>query len=241
MNPINGGTVGVPPSTVTLTLPTGETVGLGDWIDDRLFSTVQVGNGFQGTVEAFSSARSQQLPGGTRMSTKVDTNIPRAGSMGLNQDQEAFVYGLAIKPVRAMRPVTAQQPTLGDTGGAGGSYSDPLRLYTLFTLDRLTYVAFEYNEKKYVQGTIADLPQGNGYHVFSTLDSMEIAQNGPPSPRDRIAMIIPVWMRSGLAYTVYIEAVTALAIAQPASDGNADLTYADIKVTFNGLFKKIVS
>ena len=161
--------------------------------------------------------------------------------MGLNQDQEAFVYGLAIKPVRAMRPVTAQQPTLGDTGGAGGSYSDPLRLYTLFTLDRLTYVAFEYNEKKYVQGTIADLPQGNGYHVFSTLDSMEIAQNGPPSPRDRIAMIIPVWMRSGLAYTVYIEAVTALAIAQPASDGNADLTYADIKVTFNGLFKKIVS
>ena len=47
------GTVGVAPGTTTITLPNGQTVSIEDWIDDKLYSTVQLTNGQTTPVEAF--------------------------------------------------------------------------------------------------------------------------------------------------------------------------------------------
>lgn len=233
------GTVGVAPGTTTITLENGQTIQISDWVDDKYYSTVQLNNGQNGPVEAFSAGRSQQIPGGTRTSTRVDTNIPRAGSAGLPKDNEMYVYGVGLKMVRAMRPAdNAQQPQLGDTNGA---WSDPPTLRTLFNVDRVTYLEFQYNGKSYSQGVMQDYPQGHGYSVFSTNATFEIAQNGIPSPRDRNALVLPVWMRENLGYTFAFQPEAALVIAQDASDGNADLTFVDVKVYLYGLIRRNVT
>jgi hypothetical protein len=217
----------------------GQTIQISDWIDDKLYSTVQLNNGQNGPVEAFSAGRSQQIPGGTRTSTRVDTNIPRAGSAGLPQSWEMYVYGVGIKMTRVERPATGQaQPQLADSGGA---LSDPPTLRTLFNVDRVTYLEYNYNGKTYSQGVMQDYPQGHGFSVFSTNAFFELAQNGVPSPRDRNALVLPVWMRENLGYAFTMQPEAALVINQAASDAGAALTFADIKVYFYGLIRRNVT
>jgi hypothetical protein len=234
-----GGTVGVAPGTTTITMDDGRTIQISDWIDDKLYSTVQLNNGQVGPVEAFSAGRSQQIPGGTRTSTRVDTNIPRAGSAGLPKDWEMYVYGVGLKMVRVMRGLTAT-PTVPTLADGGGALSDPPTLRTLFNVDRVTYLEYIYNGKVYSQGVMQDYPQGHGYNVFSTNAAFELAQNGVPSPRDRNAMVLPVWMRENLGYTFAFQPEAALAIAQPASDGGVDLGNCDVKVYYYGLIRRSV-
>jgi hypothetical protein len=231
------GTVGIAPGTTTITLENGDTMQVSDWIDDKLYSTVQLNVGVQ-PVEAFSAGRSQQIPGGTRTSTRVDTNIPRPGSAGLQKDWEMYVYGVGVKLVRVCRPATGQQqPQLADGNGA---LSDPPTLRTLFNIDRVTFLNYDYNGKSYSNGVMQDYPQGHGFNVFSTNASFELAQNGIPSPRDRNALVLPVWMRENLGYTFSFQPEAAIVIAQPASDNGAVLTFADCKVYFYGLIKRNV-
>lgn len=234
-----GGTVGVAPGTTTITLENGQTIQISDWIDDKLYSTVQLQNGQSGPVEAFSAGRSQQIPGGTRTSTRVDTNIPRAGSAGLPKDWEMYVYSVGLKMTRVERGVTAT-PLVPQLADGGGALSDPPTLRTLFNVDRVTYLEYQYNGKTYSQGVMQNYPQGHGFNVFSTNAFFELAQNGVPSPRDRNALVLPVWMRENLGYTFAFQPEAALGIAQPASDGGVVLNCADIKVEFHGLIRRSV-
>lgn len=232
------GTVGVAPGTTTITMENGQTMQISDWIDDKLYSTVQINNGVA-PVEAFSAGRSQQIPGGTRTSTRVDTNIPRPGSAGLNKDWEMYVYGVGVKATRACRPADGQQqPQLADSGGA---LSDPPTLRTLFNIDRVTFLEYTYNGKTYSNGVMQDYPQGHGFNVFSTNAFFELAQNGVPSPRDRNALVLPVWMRENLGYTFSFQPEAAIVIAQPASDGGDDLEFVDLKTYFYGLIRRNVT
>jgi hypothetical protein len=232
------GSVGVAPGTTTLKLPDGTAIQLSDWIDDKFYATVQLTNGQTTPVEAFSAGRSQAIPNGTRTTTRVDTNIPRAGDSGLPKDWEMLIYGIGVKMTRVMRaPTGASQPVLGDTGGA---LSDPPRLASLFNFDRVTFLAFEYNSKLYTTGVAQDYPQGHGYNVFSTNPSFELAQFGVPSPRDRNALVLPIHMRENLGYKMIFQPEAAIVINQPASDGSTALTFADIKVYLYGLIKRTV-
>lgn len=233
------GTVGVAPGTTTFTLPDGRTVQIEDWIDDKIYSTVQINNGRTEPVEAFVNGRSQPINGGTRTSTRVDNNMSRAGDTGLPMSWEMFVYGIGIKMVRAMRPATNESsPRLGDTGGA---LSDPPTLRTLFNVDRVTFVQFIFNEKAYTSGVIQDYPQGHGFNVFSTNANFELAQNGVPSPRDRNALVLPIWLRENISFRLAFQPEVAVVISQPASDGGDNLTFADLKAYLYGLLKRNVS
>ena len=232
------GTVGVAPGTTTITLPNGQTVSIEDWIDDKLYSTVQFSNGQTTPVEAFVSGRSQPIPGGTRAATRVDTNVPRSGDTGLPMSWEMYIYGIGIKMVRVCRPQTNQaQPVLADGSGA---LSDPPTLRTLFNVDRVTYLEFSYNDKKYTYGVMQDYPQGHGFNVFSTNASFELAQNGVPSPRDRNALVLPIWLRENLAYKLSFSPEAPLVINQAASDNGASLTFADVKTYLYGLIRRNV-
>lgn len=232
------GYVGVAPGTTTVTLPDGTTIALADWIDDKLYSTVQLATGQATPVEAFSNGRSQPIPGGTRISTRVDTNVPRQGGSGLPKDWEMLIYGWGLKLTRVMRPPTgASQPTLADTGGA---LSNPATLNTWFQIDRLLFFQYEYNGKQYTQGVPQDYPQGHGFYVFSTNMAFEYANNGVPSPRDRQALVLPVHMRENLSFTGVFQPEAALVINQAASDGGTALTFADLKLYDYGLIKRTV-
>lgn len=231
------GTVGVAPGTTTITLPNGQTVSIEDWIDDKLYSTVQLTNGQTSPVEAFVSGRSQPIPGGQRAATRVDTNVPRSGDTGLPMSWEMYIYGIGISMVRVMRATSGGLVVLADGSGA---LSNPPQLVTLFNVDRVTYLEFSYNDKKYTYGVMKDYPQGNGYNVFSTNSSFELAQNGQPSPRDRNALVLPIWLRENLAYKLSFSPEAPLVINQPASDNGTALTFADVKSYLYGLIRRNV-
>jgi len=232
------GFVGVAPGTTTLKLPDGSVIALADWIDDKLYGSIELGNGDTGQIEAFSNGRSQPIPGGARSQTRVDTNVPRNGDNGLPKDWEALIYGWGIKFSRFMRPPTgSSNPTLADTGGA---LSDPPTLRSVFDIDRVTFFAYEYNGKIYTSGVIQDYPTGHGFSVFSTNPAFELANNGIPSPRDRVALVLPVHERENLGYKGLFQPEAALVIAQAASDGGDNLTFADVKVYKYGLIKRTV-
>jgi len=228
------GFVGRPPGTTTLTLPDGSSVALGDWIDDRHWATVELENGDVTTLIAFSSGRSQQIVGGQRMNTLVDTNIPGSGINGLPPAWQFLVYGLAVEFTRAAR-VTSPSTVL-----QLADFSDPLRFGTFFELNRRLFLEYQYNGKDYSQGLVVDYPQGHGPYLFSTQPATENVTNGVPSPRDRLAMVLPIWERDGLGYGMTITPVIALVIAQPASDDEADLDHVDMRVTKNGLICRTV-
>jgi hypothetical protein len=221
-------------------LENGDVIAVADWIDDHLFSTVQLVNGQTGSVEGFSASRSQQIPGGTRVSTRVDTNLPRAGANGLQLAWEMYIYSLNVFIVRAMRGTTAA-PTVCQLVDAGGSLSDPPTLRTLFQVDRVTALAFSYNGKEYTQGVIQNYPQGHGYSAFSTQGQFEFAQNGVPSPRDRNALVLPIHMTEMVAYTLTYQPEAALVINQLASDGTTALTFVDVKSEIRGLIRRSTS
>lgn len=232
------GTVGVAPGTTTISLPNGQTVSIEDWIDDKLYSTIQFVNGQTTPVEAFVSGRSQPVPGGQRAATRVDTNVPRSGDTGLPMSWEMYIYGIGIKVVRVMRtPTGVTQPVLADGAGA---LSNPPTLATMFAIDRVTYLEFTYNDKRYTYGVMQDYPQGHGYNVFSTNSSFEIAQNGVPSPRDRNALVLPIWLRENLAYKLSFSPEAPLVINQTASDNATALTFADVKSYLYGLIRRNV-
>jgi hypothetical protein len=232
------GFVGVAPGTTTLKLPDGSVIALADWIDDKLYGSVQMESGDTGQVEAFSNGRSQPIPGGARSQTRVDTNVPRNGDNGLPKDWEMLVYGWGIQFTRIMRtPTGAQEPILADINGA---LSDPPTLRTVFDIDRVTFFAYEYNAKIYTSGVIQNYPTGHGFSTFSTNPAFELANNGIPSPRDRVALVLPVHERENLGYKGIFQPEAAIVIAQAASDGGDDLTYADMKVSKYGLIKRTV-
>lgn len=228
------GKVGVAPGTTTLTLPSGQSIALSDWIDDKHWTTVELENGDNDSLDAFASGRSQQITGGTRTNTLLDTNVPRNGSIGLPKDWEFMVYGWAFEVIRVCRPTGAEiSPRLT-------SYSDPVNLRTMFELDRRLFNQYIYNGKMYTQGLFRDYPQGHGISLFTTNSSTELANNGIPSPRDRVALVLPVHERENLGYAFEITPVIALLIEQAAADGGEVLNFLDMRISKNGLIRRTV-
>lgn len=227
------GFVGVAPGTTTLTLPDGSVIALADWIDDKLYGSLELENGQTESIEAFSNGRSQPIPGGTRPQTRVDTNIPRNGDSGLPKDWEMLVYGWGIKLSRAFGGADA-----GVTRTLGAQ-SDPVTLATMFDIDRKVYFEYQYNSKAYTNGVMEDYPQGHGYTVFSTNAAFEVAQNGVPSPRDRVALVLPVHERENLGYKGVFQPEAQLAIAQPSSVSGTH-SLVDLKLYKYGLIKRTV-
>lgn len=228
------GKVGIAPGTTTLQLPGGKTIALADWIDDKHWTTIELENGDNDTLNGFSSGRSQQVTGGTRTNTLVDTNVPRNGDSGLPKDWEFMVYGWALEVMRVTRP------DQGETSPRLSSFSDPVNLRTMFELDRRLFCQYIYNGKMYTQGLFRDYPQGHGISLFTTNTTTELANNGIPSPRDRVALVLPVHERENLGYSFEVTPVIALAIAQAASDGGTALAFLDLRINKNGLIKRTV-
>lgn len=231
---MSNGKVGVAPGTTTLTLPDGRAIALADWIDDKHWTTVELENGDNDMLEAFAGSRSQPIVGGTRPATQVDTNVPRNGSIGLPLSWEFMVYGWAMEIIRVTRP------DQGKTSPTLSSFSDPVSLRTMFEIDRRLYCKYMYNDKMYTEGLFRDYPQGHGISVFTTNTTTELANNGIPSPRDRVALVLPVEERENLGYAFQINPVIALSINQAASDGADPLTFADLRIIKNGLIKRNV-
>lgn len=232
------GTVGVAPGTTTFTLQDGSVISLADWIDDRIFGTIQLSNGQSATLECFGSGLSQQIPGGSRTQSAADTNLQRAGANGLPQAYEMLVFAIGVDIVRACRPQTGQtQPVLADGSGA---LSESPRHNTFFQTNRVTNLQFKYREKVYAEGVIANFPIGRGEWITTTSSNFEVVNNGRPDPRSRNSMVLPIRLQENLSFKLVFSPQVALVINQPASDGGTALTFLDVKAELNGLYKRPV-
>lgn len=233
---MNQNTVGTAPGTVTIMLPNGLVYALQDWVDDKFYATIELQNGDAQPLRAFAAGLSAPIVGGARISTEVDTNTPKDGTAGLPKDYQFHCYGWGVKLVRATRPNQGQN-TITDLA----TFSDPVNLRTMFEIDRRMFFRYIYNRKDYTEGVLQDYPQGHGFSLVTTNPTTEIAQNGIPSPRDRVALVLPVIHRENLSFAGEFRPMVALAIAQPASDGGTVLGNVDLKLYAYGLIQRTVT
>lgn len=232
------GTVGVAPGTTTFTLQNGDVISLADWIDDRVFGTIQLSNGQSTPLECFGAGISQQIPGGTRTLTEADTNLQRAGSNGLQQAYEMLVFSIGIEFMRACRPQTGQaQPVLSDGSGA---LSEAPRFDTIFGVNRLVNVKFKYRDKPYAEGIPENFPVGHGFWINTTTSDFEVVQNGRPTPDSRNALVLPIRLQENLSFKLVFYPQAPLVINQLATDGGTNLTFLDVRGELNGPFKRPV-
>lgn len=240
-----------------------------DWTHDRLYHTVE----FEGTdsqeIKAFIGGVGSPIPGGQRTLTEIDTNIPRSGDTGLQEGWEALVYSIQIEVVREMGRNAAQNSfTLQDVTAASGAqqFSRPTHVGgydpavqsggVLFDFMRKTFHRFTVNQKVQSEGPVEEYPQGSGISVFGTTTSLEVANNGPPSPRDQSAFVLPIWIRPNIAYVSNLRPQAALGITGgtattapfPTVGGYFDWTGIpstnlgfDVRVTLEGLIKRPVT
>jgi hypothetical protein len=233
------GYVGVAPGSTTIQTEDGRVLQLVDWIDSWHWGTCEWQDGDTADISVFSAAGSQPVPGGNRNMTKVDTNIPRQGDNGLPQSMEFYVYSIANQGMRATRTSGSNtNPLLTD-------YSDPLSQQTLFNLDRRLFAEYKYNAKSYSQGLPRDYPGGGGIYWQGTQTARESVSLGPPSVRERVAMVLPIWEREGLGYVLNLSPQIALSISQPALDAPTDTTknlnFVDHRWMKVGLIKRQVN
>jgi hypothetical protein len=234
-----------------------------DWTHDRLYHTVE----FEGTdsqeIQVFIGALGSPVPGGQRTLTEVDTNIPRSGDTGLQEGWEMLIYSIQIEVVREMGRVAAASAfALQDTFASqlsrpthvGGF--DPSNIGTggvLFDFMRKVFHRFTVNQKVQSEGPIEKYPQGSGISVFGTTTALEVANNGPASPRDQVAFVLPIWLRPNIAYVGKLRPQAPLGLgAVPAGSGfiegyfdwtNLPATNLgfDVRETLEGLLKRPVA
>lgn len=202
-----------------------------DWTHDRLYHTVEFEGGDAQTIQTFIGAQGSPIPGGNRVLTPADTNIPRSGDTGLQEGWEMLIYSIQIYVVREMaRNANQQSFTLQDitTTAPGatqfsrnahlGGY-DPANTAggVLFDFLRKTYHKFQVNQKVQSEGTVDKYPQGSGPSVIGTTTALEVANNGVPSPRDQSAFVLPIWLRPNIAYVGLLSPQAALGIGGPAA------------------------
>lgn len=215
----------VAPGTATIKLADGSKVSLVDWIDDKFYGTIELEDGDTSSVEAFSNGRSQPIPGGSRNQTKIDTNIPKAGDAGLPRQWEMLVYGYGIEFVRTMSTATL------------AAASNPVTYSLAFEVDRRCSFEFQYNGKAFSSGRLSDYPRGGGilaqYFTTANATTFDAANNGAPSPRDKVALVLPVHMKEGLSYKGVYEPQTALDIGTSL--------FMDVRTIVFGLIKRSVN
>lgn len=241
-----------------------------DWTHDRLYHTVEFEGQDSQEVLTFVGAIGSPIPGGQRVLTQVDTNIPRSGDNGLPEGWEMLVYSIQIEIVREMGRNSAQQAfALQDQTNAGGAiqFSRPVKVGgydpatinggVLFDFMRKTYHRFRVNQKVQSEGSVEKYPQGSGISVFGTTTALEVANNGVPSPRDQSAFVLPIWLRPNISYGGVLLPSAALGIGGASAavgppfatiEGYFDWTGIpatnlgfDVKETLEGLLKRPVT
>jgi hypothetical protein len=238
-----------------------------DWTHDRLYHTVEFSGGDANAIIAFVGGIGSPIPGGNRTLTSVDTNIPRSGDNGLPDGWEALVYSIQIAVVRETITNQASGVQMYDTltqqlsRPAHGGGFDPAIIASggvLFDFLRKVYHRFVVNQKVQSEGPADEYPAGSGINIFGTTTSIEVATNGPPSPRDQAAFVLPIWLRQNISYNSVLSPAAALglngAVAAPFTgngyvdwsgltppSGGTNTATMDVRVTLEGLIKRPVT
>jgi hypothetical protein len=165
------------PGTLVVQLPgLGRSFRLDEWVHGRLFSAVNYTTGQAATIDAFSYIRGQTLPDTGGTSDERHTNMPEAGR--LPNGWEALIFSHQIAPPN-------------DIDDADYRDIDTKAVYVLRVGRSAVY-----------ESHLRKLPGGGGMSIVSSNNATEQVQNGPPSPRDQAAFLIPVHVRENKNFAV---------------------------------------
>lgn len=210
-------------------------VKLSDWRWDRLWSTLTFNNNDSTKRDWFIGTSGQQIVGGTRSLTDVDTNLPRSGDAGLPIDWEVFVFSIRTGISRVVGvPTSGIAPVDFD---ASSLNSDTANRRMLFEMNRKCSLEFRYNNKPRNTGRFEDFPSASGITMFSTDIGQEIANNGVPSPRDGYALTVPIHLRPNVSYRVSNTPVIQLSLSQAQTVNSQAATAVECYCKFEGLIK----
>ena len=177
----------------------------GDWVHDRFWGTGQFAAAQSTPLDPLSAAGSQAKPGTTTALTIRENNLPSPGTTGLPQNWEALIYSIQIVPAVAISLADAQD----------------IQTKTLFE--------FLIGRKVYSSGPVNKFPAGASVYLFTTANATTQVTNGPPSPRDQGAFIIPHHIRALGQFAGKFSFGAALSI-----------TARDMEVHLEGLIKRPV-
>jgi hypothetical protein len=217
--------------TATFLMPDGSVISFVDFVDDIFTGSLEVQTGDSTKIDALGVGSSDTLPGGGRPQTDVDSNLPRSGSMGLNDPYEQFIYAICLDVVRQMRAPAAGTILFTD---AGTQLSDPAKPHGLWAINRGIYWSFRYNDKDLRTGTLYDFPAGRGAWYGGTENNVGSSVNGSPTPASRSALSLPIHMVKDVKFAMRAMFPAALVLSEAASDSSTALTYADIRVSLVG-------
>jgi len=199
--------------TLTVRVPgLPEPIKFAEWRWDRIWATVSFTDGDSAKREFFIGTPGQQIPGGDRTLTDIDTNIPRSGDAGLPIDWEMFVFSIRTRILRVVgTPEDDPQPSNLDPDSLD---SDTPNRRMWFELDRKISLEMKVNNKTRNQGRFEDYPSAGGLVVVTNNLSETYCNNGIQSPRDGFALVIPIHLRPNVSYKMVAQPVETLALSQ---------------------------
>ena len=225
------------PGTLTVKVPgVPFPIEFQDWVHDRIFATCEFFNGDTTALPVFAGDPGGAIPGGARALTQADSNLQRNGLNGLPPGWEALIYS-----------IQAEIKCVGDSAnGTSGLLTDPRSFpaaQQTFNLFDLMFMQVRYNNKSVSEGRLHRYPAGGGINLVSVVTGQELATNGRMSPRDQMALVLPVWYKPGISFSVTVAPVAAITVNQPFANGQVAQTadYAEIQVTKEGLIRRPVT
>lgn len=217
--------------TATFMMPDGSVISFVDFIDDQFTGSLEIQNGDSTRIDALAVGSSDAIPGGTRAQSDVESNLPRSGSMGLNDPYEQFIYSICLDVIRMIRPTATPAIVFTDTGT---QLSEPALPASLWAINRYINWEFRYNDKPLRTGTLFDFPAGRGSWYGGTGNNISATANGPPDSKSRSALTLPIHMVKDVKFAMRANFAAALVLSQAASDASTALTYADLRVALVG-------
>lgn len=205
---------------------------LAEWKWDRLYSTVSFSEGESSKRELFLTLPGNNIPGGQRPLTDVDTNIPDQGKLPI--DHEMYVFSPRMRILRVVGSDTRVPQDDFDPASTSSTYPNS-RMW--FELDRKCKLTVYINNKPRSEGRFEDYPSAGGISMFTTDLTVELANNGIPSPRDGFALTVPFHLRANVSYKWTIYPVVSLALNQAQQVDDWPNTSVEIQGVFEGLYK----
>jgi hypothetical protein len=222
--------------TLTVRVPgLPEPIKFAEWRWDRIWATVSFSDGDSAKREFFIGTPGQQIPGGRRTLTDIDTNIPRSGDAGLPIDWEMFVFSIRT---RILRVVGTDDPDVQPPDfDPDSTSSDTPNRRMWFELDRKIPLRMVVNNKDRNTGRFEDYPSAGGLWGVTNVLAESYFNNGVPSPRDGFALVIPIHLRPNVGYKVIAQPVDSLALTQAQVVDDSDNTSVEPQCQFEGLIK----
>lgn len=165
-------------------------IALGDWVDDHMWGTAQIGTAQSADLQVFTSGRGQQKPGTTSTNTDYDVFVPEPGRMPTGWEMLVFSIRLEVVANINNADILNLQQTL---------------LHEFWILS-----------KCYSQGPMSFYPAGGGNAgaVSTTANATTTASwtNGVPAQGAAKQFLVPHKIGSGEAFFSKIRFPTAASL-----------------------------